>query len=64
MVVQLIQKLNFHPRMGVISRTVSNAMTDLIFFFLLLGLIVLSYAYLGALSFVRELSCLIIWKFV
>lgn len=31
MVVQMIQKLDFHPRMGIISRTVANAKVDLRF---------------------------------
>eukprot|EP01050_Picozoa_sp_SAG11_P016282 SAG11_NODE_2202_length_3695_cov_2.007508_1_plen_632_part_00 len=62
MVVQLIQKLNFHPRMGVISRTVSLALGDLFFYFLLLSLIVTSYAYLGCLLYgkiVEEFSGII-----
>ena len=31
MVVQMIQKLDFHPRMGIVSRTVTNAKVDLRF---------------------------------
>jgi hypothetical protein len=41
--------------MGVISRTVSNALEDLIFFFVLLMLIVLSYAYLGCLLYGKRI---------
>ena len=51
MVVQLTQKLNFHPRMGMISRTVHAALEDLVFFFIILGLVVFSFAYLGCLLY-------------
>ena len=35
MVIQLVAKLNFHPRLGVISRTLLAAASDLVFFFIL-----------------------------
>jgi hypothetical protein len=54
--VDRLQKLNFHPRMGVISRTISNALEDLIFFFVLFGLIVFCYAYLGCLLYGKLVS--------
>jgi hypothetical protein len=42
--------------MGVISRTVSNALGDLVLFFVLLMLIVICYAYLGCLLYGKMIS--------
>ena len=54
MVFQLLKNLDFHPRMGLVSRTIRIAAFDLFFFFILMGLITGLYAILGTLIFGRE----------
>ena len=47
MIIQLLKNLHFHPKLGIISRTVENAFGDLLSFLILQGCIVALYAYLG-----------------
>ena len=47
MVVQLIAKLNFHPRLGVISRTIAAAAHELGFFFVLFLFVTMLFTVLG-----------------
>lgn len=54
MVFVLVSKLNFHPKLGVISRTLSAAAFDLSFFFLLFGLITLIFSVMGFVFFAME----------
>lgn len=53
MMMQLLTKLDFHPQMGIISRTLGKAATDLMFFFLLVAMITGMYGLLGTLIFGR-----------
>ena len=47
MVLQLITKLAFHPRLGVISRTIANASYQLGFFFILFFFVTIIFTVLG-----------------
>ena len=46
-VLQLIAKLAFHPRLGVISRTITNAAYQLCFFFVLFFFVTIIFTVLG-----------------
>ena len=45
--LQTLKNLDFHPKMGLITKTVTGALTDLVFFFILFGIVNSIYAYLG-----------------
>ena len=47
MVIQLVLKLQFHPRLGMISRTIEAIAFDLAFFFMLFFWIVLLFTVIG-----------------
>ena len=49
--LQLVKNLDFHPRMGLITQTLSGAAADLGFFMILLTLLMILFAYLGLLIF-------------
>ena len=51
MVLQLIAKLSFHPRLGVISRTITNAAYQLCFFFVLFFFVTIIFTVLGCTLF-------------
>ena len=48
---QLIKNLDFHPRMGLISRTIGKAASAMTFFFLLFFSVVVIYAFLGHIQY-------------
>ena len=50
-VLQIIKNLDFHPKMGIISRTIKRAQTDLLGFLTLQGCVTGLYAYQGVLLF-------------
>lgn len=51
---QLIKKLGFHPRLGVISRTIEAAAIDLAFFFVLFLFITMLFTMLAHGLFGRQ----------
>mmetsp|Transcript_23905 Transcript_23905/g.80624 ORF Transcript_23905/g.80624 Transcript_23905/m.80624 type:complete len:1056 (+) Transcript_23905:756-3923(+) len=54
-VLGMLKALNFHPRFGIITRTIGKALGSLVFWFILQTAICLLYALLGVLLF-RESS--------
>lgn len=50
-VIQLLKRLDFHPNMGVITRTVSKSGSALAFWFLLQAVISILYSILGVILF-------------
>lgn len=49
--IQMIKNLDFHPRMGLITRTISNAAGTMFFFFILFFMVVLVYAFMGTIQY-------------
>lgn len=49
--LQILLKMDFHPRMGLVTRTLNTAKFDLAFFMLLFGLVHTLYAFLGCMLF-------------
>ena len=54
--VQLIKTLDFHPRMGLVSRTIGNAAAAMAFFFALFFGVVVIYAFLGSIQYGSSLD--------
>ena len=48
---QLLKKLHFHPKLGIITRTLAGAASDLVFFLVLLCAINLLFSILGVFTF-------------
>jgi len=53
---QLIKNLDFHPRMGLVSRTIGKAATAMSFFFALFVAVVMIYSLLGAIQYGDSLA--------
>jgi hypothetical protein len=53
---QVLKNINFHPRLGIVTRTIAKAATDLIFFLVLFCAVCSLYAFLGALIFGQEMD--------
>ena len=51
MACQLIKALDFHPRVGIVSRTIANAKEDLLYFCVIFLLLLFLYAWLGTLLY-------------
>jgi hypothetical protein len=49
--IQLVKNLDFHPRMGLISRTIGRASSAMAFFFLLFFGVMAVYAFLGTIQY-------------
>ena len=47
MSLQLIKTLDFHPRVGIISRTLIRSRWDLLYFILIFSLLLFLYAFIG-----------------
>ena len=56
MTVQPPEKMDFHPEMGLVTRTLSQAKVDLFFFLLILFCVITVYALLGTLLFGRDVD--------
>ena len=50
-VIQFVKNLDFHPRMGLVSRTIGNAANDMIFFLMLFCTVVMIYSFLGMIQY-------------
>ena len=48
---QLLKNLHFHPKLGIITRTISGAASDLVFFFVLMVMVIMLFALLGVMIF-------------
>jgi hypothetical protein len=51
MIFRLLKSLDFQPRMGLVTRTIAEAATDLVHFSLLFGIVFMGYAFVGTLVF-------------
>ena len=51
LIFRLLKSLDFQPRMGLVTRTIAVASTDLIHFMMLFALVFLGYAVVGVLMF-------------
>jgi hypothetical protein len=49
--IQMVKNLDFHPRMGLITRTISHAAGPMFFFFILFFTVVLVYAFMGTIQY-------------
>jgi len=50
-VIQFVKNLDFHPRMGLVSKTIGNAAGDMLFFFMLFFAVVMIYSFLGMIQY-------------
>jgi hypothetical protein len=53
---QVLKNINFHPRLGIVTRTIAKAAADLTFFLLLFCTVGSLYAFLGCLIFGQEMD--------
>jgi hypothetical protein len=51
MILRVLKLLDFQPQMGILTRALAAAGGDLLNFFILWGIIFVSYAYIGNLCF-------------
>ncbi|GMH99824.1 hypothetical protein TrVE_jg2120 [Triparma verrucosa] len=49
--VQLVKNLDFHPRMGLITRTIAHAAGAMLFFFTLFFSVVVVYSFMGVIQY-------------
>merc|ERR1711998_334435 len=49
--VQLLKNLDFHPKLGIVTRTIGAAAADLMFFLVLFIMVNLIFAFLGVVIF-------------
>jgi hypothetical protein len=59
MLVRLLHYMHFQPQLGVITRTVGRAASDMVHFFILFFIVVLLYSFLSHLIFganIKEFS--------
>lgn len=56
MTMRALKLLDFQPRLGLVTRTLSKAFVDLIHFFLVFALVLASYAVVGFVSFGSEIE--------
>ncbi|GMH94595.1 hypothetical protein TL16_g12950 [Triparma laevis f. inornata] len=56
LIMRLLKNLDFQPRLGLVTRTLSNAVVNLSHFILVFGLIFFSYSVMGHLAFGGELE--------
>ena len=49
--LQMLKNLDFHPKMGIITKTITGALSDLFFFLFLFSIVQLIYSFLGVLVF-------------
>jgi len=54
--LQMLKNLDFHPRMGLVTRTMKKGAVDLTYFSLLFGFVNCIYAFLGTLIFGEEMA--------
>jgi hypothetical protein len=53
---QVLKNINFHPRMGIVTRTIAKAAGDLSFFLILFSIVAGMYAFFGCLVFGQEMD--------
>ena len=56
LILRLLKNLDFQPRLGLVTRTLSSAIVNLSHFLVVFGLVFFSYSVMGHLAFGGELE--------